>query len=131
MSITVCVAGKTLQLLKAGGHLWYHLNWVLGLRTLGCQVIWLEQVHAKATVSEIEARDCAVLLFEGNADGKVDVQPLEHCESFGRSRAGVADIARSADLLLNFSCFLRPPLLSMLSAARWWTSTPGTFRSRP
>ena len=131
MSITVCVAGKTRQLLEAGGHLWYYLNWVLGLRTLGCQVIRLEQVHAKAAVSEIEARDCAVLLFEGNADGKVDVQPLEHCESFGRYRADVADIARSADLLLNFCCFLRPPLLSMFERRALVDVNPGTFRSRP
>src|SRR5439155_15420026 len=27
-----------------GGHLWVYLNWALGLRALGCRVIWLEWV---------------------------------------------------------------------------------------
>jgi hypothetical protein len=45
MSITVCIApAKTLYYPTGGGHLWVFLNWALGLRALGCQVIWLEAV---------------------------------------------------------------------------------------
>ena len=45
MSITVCIAPvKTLEYPEGGGHLWEYLNWALGLRALGCQVIWLEGV---------------------------------------------------------------------------------------
>jgi hypothetical protein len=56
------------------------------------------------SVAEIGRR-----LYEGN----VDFQPLDRCKLFGRSRADLLEIIRSADLLLNFGCLVRPPLLSM------------------
>ena len=42
MSITVCIAPATLDYPLGGGHLWAYLNWALGLRALGCNVLWLE-----------------------------------------------------------------------------------------
>lgn len=44
MSIKVCLSANTLRSPEAGGHRWVYLNWALGLRALGCQVIWLEKV---------------------------------------------------------------------------------------
>src|SRR5437867_12665281 len=45
MSLTACLApANTMAYPNGGGHLWVYLNWVLGLRALGCQVIWLEVV---------------------------------------------------------------------------------------
>jgi hypothetical protein len=44
VSITVCLATKTLHCPHAGGHCWVYLNWALGLRAIGCRVIWLESV---------------------------------------------------------------------------------------
>ena len=44
MSVTVCLAAKTIGYPEGGGHMWVYLNWALGLRALGCQVIWLEGV---------------------------------------------------------------------------------------
>src|SRR5207244_11713607 len=38
----VCLFANTLSYPEGGGHLWVFLNWALGLRSLGCQVIWLE-----------------------------------------------------------------------------------------
>ena len=42
MSLTVCLAANTLAYPEGGGHLWVYLNWALGLRALGCRVVWLE-----------------------------------------------------------------------------------------
>jgi hypothetical protein len=56
MSLTVCLSPtSTLAHPEAGGHLWVYLNWALGLRALGCRVIWLEGVDAGAPECEVQA----------------------------------------------------------------------------
>ncbi len=53
MSITVCIApAKTLEYPEGGGHLWEYLNWALGLRALGCKVIWLEAITGPLPLSD-------------------------------------------------------------------------------
>jgi hypothetical protein len=42
MSATVWLLARTLDYPTAGGHTWVYLNWALGLRSLGCDVVWLE-----------------------------------------------------------------------------------------
>jgi len=44
MSLTVCLSGYSFPYQGCGGHLWVYLNWALGLRALGCRVLWLELV---------------------------------------------------------------------------------------
>jgi hypothetical protein len=57
MSVTVCLStNQTLNYPQGGGHLWVFLNWALGLRVLGCEVIWLETVSNKETVSALKSR---------------------------------------------------------------------------
>ncbi len=38
----VGLSANTLSYPQGGGHMWVYLNWALGLRALGCRVIWLE-----------------------------------------------------------------------------------------
>src|SRR5215210_5464076 len=57
MSLTVCLSPTdTLHYPQGGGHLWVFLNWALGLRALGCEVIWLETVSLLETVSALKSR---------------------------------------------------------------------------
>lgn len=57
MSVTVCLStNQTLSYPQGGGHLWVYLNWALGLRALGCEVIWLETVSNKESVSALNRR---------------------------------------------------------------------------
>jgi hypothetical protein len=44
MSVTVWLSANTLHYPQAGGHMWVFLNWALGLRDLGCNVVWLEGI---------------------------------------------------------------------------------------
>src|SRR5216683_7510499 len=44
MSTTVCLSANTLNYPQGGGHIWVYLNWALGLRSVGCNVVWLEGV---------------------------------------------------------------------------------------
>jgi hypothetical protein len=53
VSTTICFAAKNIYYLKGGGHFWVPLNWTLGLRALGCDVIWLEPIDPKTPVEEI------------------------------------------------------------------------------
>jgi hypothetical protein len=50
---TVCFTGKNIYYLKGGGHFWVPLNWTLGVRALGCDVIWLEPIDPKTPAEEI------------------------------------------------------------------------------
>ena len=42
MSETVWLSANTLSYPQGGGHMWVYLNWALGLREVGCDVVWLE-----------------------------------------------------------------------------------------
>lgn len=55
MSLTVCLCANTLYYPEGGGHLWVYLNWALGLRSLGCRVIWLEEVAPRTPASDVQA----------------------------------------------------------------------------
>jgi hypothetical protein len=57
MSVTVCLSTNTsLSYPQGGGHLWVFLNWALGLRALGCEVIWLETVSNQESVAALNRR---------------------------------------------------------------------------
>ncbi len=45
MNATVCILANTIHYPFGGGHFWAYLNWVLGLRAIGCKIIWMERVH--------------------------------------------------------------------------------------
>ena len=53
MKTTVCFTAKNIYYLKGGGHFWVPLNWTLGLRALGCDVIWLEPIDPSTPVEEV------------------------------------------------------------------------------
>src|SRR5262249_47347578 len=53
MSTVVCLAANPLGYAEGGGHLWVYLNWALGLRALGCRVIWLEAVASGTPIPEV------------------------------------------------------------------------------
>jgi len=121
-------SGRMINYQQGGGHWAWFLQYPLGLRAMGHDVFWMELMASSGDEERDQRlsrdffqrlvahgldRECAVLLYKGNADGNIDVQPLEQCEVFGRSRTDLTEIIRSADLLLNFCCLVRPPLLSM------------------
>src|SRR5699024_4108487 len=60
MSITVCLTANTLGYPEGGGHMWVYLNWALGLRALGCRVIWLEGVDPDTEVPEVRRLTAAL-----------------------------------------------------------------------
>jgi hypothetical protein len=56
VALSIWLSAKTLYHPDVGGHLWAYLNWALGLRSLGCNVTWLESVMPTDPIDEIRAR---------------------------------------------------------------------------
>jgi hypothetical protein len=55
VSVTVCIAADTIGYPEGGGHLWPYLNWALGFRSLGCRVLWLEQISLRQQSEKLRA----------------------------------------------------------------------------
>ncbi len=72
MSTTVCLFAKTIDVPRTGGHLWAYLNCALGLRALGCRVIWMEAVDVETPTNELQKRF---------ADLKIRLKPYGFGES--------------------------------------------------
>ena len=75
MSLKVCLCPtRTLSYPQGGGHLWVYLNWALGLRALGCEVIWLETVSQEENVASLKSRLERYGLAEGPNDLVYELQ---------------------------------------------------------
>lgn len=132
----VCANGSLACNPRTGG-LWSHfLQFFLGLVDLGHDVHWLEVYRATGDASrDAESirlffetmgrfglrRNCVVLLLDAprrRGDG-CGFTPI------GKGRGQLEDIARSADLLLNFAYALRPPLVDMFKRRALVDGDPG------
>src|SRR5947207_9232485 len=51
----VWFAGSSILNYPVGGHFWAHLNWMLGLQALGCEVVYLEDVGAADIPAPMES----------------------------------------------------------------------------
>lgn len=107
MTSTVCLLANTLGYPEGGGHRWVYLNWALGLRSLGYEVVWLEGVQPRSRAEEVRAN--ATIL-------RNQLEPYGLAESVALcslTRKPVApeiadqyltiDSASTADLLLNMA----------------------------
>ena len=107
MSITVCLLARTLTTPTAGGHMWVYLNWALGLKALGCRVIWLEVVSPATPSNQVQALTRALRsrlapfgLHERIALSSTSREPLT-----AEATAGSLDLdaAAEADLFLDIA----------------------------
>ena len=106
MPITVCLTPDgTFNYPQGGGHLWVYLNWALGLKSLGCRVIWLECVRpAERLEDDLERlrvlRDQLSAFGLGNSLAVHSLGPIPAARRLTESCMGL-DAAAEADLLLN------------------------------
>jgi hypothetical protein len=110
MSLTVCLFANTISYPEGGGHLWAYLNWALGLRALGCRVIWLEGVDfgpgtsaesRRSRISGLKQRLARYGLAEHVALWSWSGQALPR----GAGEFLDLEAAAQADLLLNVEYF--------------------------
>jgi hypothetical protein len=112
MAIVVLSPSNVANFVDGGGHFWVYMQYVQGLRALGCEVYWLERFRRSAD----RDRDAAMLsaFFEQmdryGMGGRTILycSPNEgHADPDGREYIGVTRqeaeaVIRRADLLLNF-----------------------------
>jgi hypothetical protein len=120
-----------------GGGLWTgFLQHLFGFDALGHSVFWLELMWSSGDPARDRRRvrvflkrfqrygfenRCALLLFED----KSEPQHLESAQAFGRSKEEIRQLAQDADLLWNFSCALRQPLLGLFRRRALIDGDPG------
>ncbi len=133
MSTTICLApARTISYPQGGGHLWVYLQWALGLRALGCRVIWLEG---------IDPSDSDLDSLEKVAALKLRLQPYGLAESLalfsldgGPLPREVADgaldleAAAEADLLLNLWHSLPASVVSRFRRSAFVDTDPGLLQ---
>jgi hypothetical protein len=104
VSTTVCLVANALRYVEGGGHLWAYLNWALGLRDLGCQVVWLEAVRPGTSPDALRESVAALkdrLRRYGLADSVALCSLTEASLPQGVEGCMDLDAASRADLLLN------------------------------
>lgn len=113
------IGGVIANKYRNGGAVWTRLNWVLGFRQLGYDVVFIEQIersncldaqgrvttfelssnleYFKKVMQEFGLSESAALVYE---DGQ---------ECHGMSLREISDLANDADLLINITGHLRLP----------------------
>jgi hypothetical protein len=119
VSPKVCILANTIGYPEGGGHAWAYLNWALGLRDAGCEVVWLESLkpetppeEARAKAEALKSRLTryglgeALALWVGDESGEGTVEGYPRVDGF----PGL-EVAETADLLLNFRYALHDSML--------------------
>jgi hypothetical protein len=121
MPTTICMCASTLGYVEGGGHLWVYLNWILSLRSLGFDVIWLEPSDAGLDAAEL-ARRVRVLREQLAAFGLADALAII-------TRPADLDRAASADLLVNFFYGLDARILRRFRRSAMIDIDPGLLQT--
>lgn len=126
------VIGGTLAGCPADGvHAWTRLAWIRGLRDLGVDVLFVEELHPPARPDTAE---CSVAYFrhacaEGGFQGAL-IHPGGESLA-GASTCDVLAFADGADLLVNLDGHLRyPPVLRSVRWRAWVDTEPGRIQRR-
>ena len=129
----VCLFANTLSYPEGGGHLWVFLNWALGLRSVGCQVIWLEDTapsirrrmpphEVQRLVTALKARLAPYDLADSVALCASAAEPLPQ-----NAVEGCLDLeaAAEADLLLDLNYAKHPEIVGRFRRSALVDIDPG------
>jgi hypothetical protein len=132
MSLTVCLCANTIYYPEGGGHLWVYLNWALGLRGLGHEVIWLEELATNTPPAE--ARDLVgglrSRLERYGLAGRIALSPWTNEPLSADVTEGCLELeaAAEADLLLNFQHDVPPDVVKRFPRSAFVDIDPGLLQ---
>ena len=116
-----------------GGHFWVPLQYVHGLRRLGCEVYWLEQLSAakRRRWPSADATFYKRMARFGLADRSIlyDVsEPGGDLLFLGSEPAAAEAVFRRADVLLNFHYAVEPAILARFRRTALIDIDPGLLQ---
>src|SRR5262245_56304600 len=123
---------------EGGGHFWVYMQYVMGLRQLGCEVYWLECFRTKgrseqeaAAIETFRARTQAhglggkLILYRTHSKRAEADAPAEYIEMTREEAEAIYD---RADLLLNFHYAVSPGLLARFRRTALVDIDPGLLQ---
>ena len=139
MATVVLSAFNVANFPGGGGHFWVYLQYVLGLRQLGCDVYWLEGFR---TQGPREREGAALATFRARMEayglggklalyltnGKNDLSPELPTEYLVMGRDEAEAVYERADLLLNFHYTINPSLLARFRRTALVDIDPGLLQ---
>ncbi len=138
MPTVVVSPSNVANFVEGGGHFWVYMQYVQGLRALGCDVYWLERFRRRDNPLD----DAAVLstffsqmerygmggrtiLYRSPDDVHADPEAREY---IGVTRQEAEAVIRRADLLLNFLYRIDPALLARFRRTALVDIDPGLLQ---
>ena len=109
MGAAVIVSGMIAATPRQGGATWAVLQYLLGLRRLGCDVHFMEPVKDPTEVHADTLRYVQDVTAQFGLGDRWALVPAEAGDPIGMSRAELRKAARRADLLLSASGMLLDP----------------------
>jgi hypothetical protein len=134
MTPVVCLGAGALDYPegKGGGHTWVFLNWALGLRSLGCRVIWFESAPPRVSVDVTRERLTILRRFLEPHGFEEIALTSSNGEPPARPLAGdcmsCADAAAEADLLLDLAHDRSPTDVERFSRTAFVDIDPGQLQ---
>ena len=120
MSLTICVSANASHYPEGGGVLWEYLNWTLGFRSLGCNVIWAEGVKPGLSAQEVQGLAAALeqRLEKYGLGGRLALVARSDDPLAPGSADGYLDLdaAAEADLLVNMGYRLPSQIVKAIPA---------------
>jgi glycosyltransferase involved in cell wall biosynthesis len=131
--VRVTLVANTLCYPEGGGHAWVYLNWALGLRAAGCDVIWLEGIGADSTLERQreQSEDLRRRLEPFGLDGEVAIctrgnGPVDALQLDGCIDADAA--ADASDLLLDLGYLDAPDVVAKFRRSALVDIDPGRLQ---
>jgi hypothetical protein len=103
---TVIVSGMIAATPWQGGAAWAVLQYLLGLRRLGCSVYLMEPIDRPEALSPDAPRYCEEVMGRFGFEGRWALIPPPGADPIGMTRADIVSAAREAELLLNVAGML-------------------------
>ena len=123
---------------QGGGVFWEYMQFVQGLRQLGCEVYWLEDLRGsgKAAPDVSNVAEFAQRMERYGMAGKFILYESRRTESgdvkrdyMGMSRSEAEGVFRRADVMLNFHYAIDPAMLSLFRRTALVDFDPGLLQT--
>lgn len=129
---------RTLKFLEGGGHFWVYMQYVQGLRQLGCEVWWVERFRRGDAGAGTTRTDAMLRRLERYGLGGRVILCTEaggagaragDYDYIGGTRSQVRALFEGADLLLNFHYAMEPELLARFRRTALVDIDPGLLQT--